>query len=287
MVSGKTFDLTGKKRIFHYPYPIAEIGWLPHHLHIHHHDVVKGCFVCMSCNYESRFVHEINGKLLTRDPSRFPAFSILSNGTELYTVEGAYHDELFFRYEEEAAENLMKFFGEDLCRNGYFFFPGFPRAILSELRQELTRVNVLGTVDRIDQIGIRLFTEIIAMKESRKAEKNTHEIKLHTIAVALSKGLPLESLLYENGYSERTFYREWKKIFTLSPKEYVLRMQVERACSLLSGSEKSPADIALECGFRDTVHFYKIFQKKMHTTPRCFRTEHAAELFPAEGLPMF
>ncbi len=71
--------------------------------------------------------------------------------------------------------------------------------------------------------------------------------------------------------SSRTFYREWKKCFSVTPGAYRIEKQLENACRFLSETEMSVAEIADACGFTGAVYFHQIFRKRYGMSPLSYR----------------
>lgn len=55
--------------------------------------------------------------------------------------------------------------------------------------------------------------------------------------------------------------------------DYLNKIKVDYACSLLLNHDLSVADIAFDCGFNNISHFNKQFKKIMDTTPRQYRKQ--------------
>ncbi len=73
--------------------------------------------------------------------------------------------------------------------------------------------------------------------------------------------------------SERNLFRHFRKVFGVSPNEYLTRIRVQHATELLLNSNKQISEIAMECGFCDSNHFGKVFRKMTGTTPKKFRQQ--------------
>ena len=56
-----------------------------------------------------------------------------------------------------------------------------------------------------------------------------------------------------------------------SPWQFVLLRRVERAKTLLTSSQRTMSEIALECGFSSSQHFATAFKKQVGTTPGAYR----------------
>ncbi|MEM9132707.1 MAG: AraC family transcriptional regulator [Actinomycetota bacterium] len=65
--------------------------------------------------------------------------------------------------------------------------------------------------------------------------------------------------------------RRLKRVFGLSPKQYVLRVKVERAMTLLTETDADLADIAHLAGFYDQPDFSRRFARVTGRTPAQFR----------------
>ena len=74
--------------------------------------------------------------------------------------------------------------------------------------------------------------------------------------------------------SYSTFARNFKKIFNVSPSDYIIKLRIENAKLLLKNSDKSISEIAQDCGFFDLSHFSHYFYKFEKTTPMKYRKKH-------------
>jgi AraC-like DNA-binding protein len=68
-----------------------------------------------------------------------------------------------------------------------------------------------------------------------------------------------------------TLERYTKEVFHLTPKQLVMKMRIDRACSLLENTAKSITAIATECGYSDHSAFSRQFKSATNVTPRKFR----------------
>ena len=74
------------------------------------------------------------------------------------------------------------------------------------------------------------------------------------------------------GCSVEQLDRRVRRVFGLSPKQYVLRVKVERAMELLTHSDAGLSDIAYEVGFYDQPDFSRRFVRATGRTPAQFRS---------------
>lgn len=65
--------------------------------------------------------------------------------------------------------------------------------------------------------------------------------------------------------------RMFKEALGVSPMEYVNRVRIENACSLLLYSDYSVNLIGEKCGFHNMNYFCKVFKEQKHITPMEYR----------------
>ena len=83
--------------------------------------------------------------------------------------------------------------------------------------------------------------------------------------------LSMQELATMAEYSVSSFGRKFKAFTGMSVIRYIQTLRIEYACSLLSQTTKSVADIAAEIGYSDSKHFYTVFKKITGKLPRNFR----------------
>jgi PAS domain S-box-containing protein len=70
------------------------------------------------------------------------------------------------------------------------------------------------------------------------------------------------------------FDRKFKKLFRMTPQQYLLRVRINAASQALLNSDRSIAAIADETGFYDQSSFTKQFVRQTGLTPRAFRRSY-------------
>lgn len=84
----------------------------------------------------------------------------------------------------------------------------------------------------------------------------------------------LDDLAQISGWSRFHFHRHFKSITGETPKQYELRLRVERAAVSLQASTKQIIDIALETGFASHEVFTRAFQRQFKISPRAYRVKY-------------
>ncbi len=71
-----------------------------------------------------------------------------------------------------------------------------------------------------------------------------------------------------------SFKKEFRRIFDTSPHQWFLRQRLSHARLLLISTQKSIAQIGVECAFPNTSHFIKLFKRSYELTPATYRYQH-------------
>jgi len=71
--------------------------------------------------------------------------------------------------------------------------------------------------------------------------------------------------------SERHYSRIFKKVYGVSPIEYVINCRLTLACRMMRNTQKTMSEIAIVCGFGDKISFSRMFKKRYGVTPSEYR----------------
>ncbi len=96
--------------------------------------------------------------------------------------------------------------------------------------------------------------------------------------------LRIEDLAKQVHLSVSQFDRKFKRLFRMTPLQYVLRVRINAASQALLHSDRPIATIADETGFYDQSSFTKHFAKQTGLTPRQFRRRYAPPLQADESV---
>ena len=86
-----------------------------------------------------------------------------------------------------------------------------------------------------------------------------------------AENFELKEILKKFGMSLRTFYREWKIAFPVSPADYLLNLRMQKARQLLLNTNMRIYEIADSCGYNNDLYFSRVFVKVYGMTPMAFR----------------
>lgn len=96
--------------------------------------------------------------------------------------------------------------------------------------------------------------------------------------VNYSKPLTVEDYAYLTGRSLSTFNRDFKRLFNISPKQWLMEQRLEKARSLLAVNNTTVSDVAFESGYENISHFIKAFHKKFNISPKQFLIQKRNEV---------
>lgn len=83
--------------------------------------------------------------------------------------------------------------------------------------------------------------------------------------------IKLEDLAMKSFISKNYFSKLFKEVTGINFSDYIQRLRVDEACSLLKSTGMKVTDIALHCGFNDIKFFYEVFKKTTGKTPGDYR----------------
>ncbi len=87
--------------------------------------------------------------------------------------------------------------------------------------------------------------------------------------------LTIEALAAECGLSLRAMQRQFRRVFGLTPQEFLMKTRVAAACRLLRTTASPLSEVAAECGFSDQSSFTQHFKRHLGLTPKAYR-QHGA-----------
>lgn len=98
-----------------------------------------------------------------------------------------------------------------------------------------------------------------------------------TLATRKRQGvaLSLDEMAARAGRTKFVFHRDFRRTMGETPKQYALRLQLERAAAQLVASRETVLRIALRQGFASHEVFTRAFARHFGCTPVCYRARYA------------
>lgn len=148
-------------------------------------------------------------------------------------------------------------------------------AIVEWMRQETTE----GGLVRLAEELVRTQRDVAARVERLPALRAATREELHRrvqrgvefIHANFSERIALADVAGAAALSPFHFHRLFSAIHGLPPHRYLTRLRLAHARSLLRATDRSMADIALECGFESVTSFSSLFKRTIGLPPARFR----------------
>tara|TARA_B100000609_G_scaffold189814_1_gene177151 strand:- start:208 stop:735 length:528 start_codon:yes stop_codon:yes gene_type:complete len=117
----------------------------------------------------------------------------------------------------------------------------------------------------------RLFWESVQENVFEKALPEAVQRAISYIESNLEGELDLDSVARYARVSKSYLFVLFKEALNASPHKFINTLRMNRARTLLAGSDKSIKEIAFECGYCSIASFYRIFDKQNNISPAQYR----------------
>lgn len=127
---------------------------------------------------------------------------------------------------------------------------------------------------------LRLFATIIENRPRTGAASDQHrpsdfaETAMSYIEKNFSRKIRISDLANYIGIDRSYLSKCFQAQYGTSPQEYLMRLRMNRAESMLRSSQESITAIAMACGYPDALAFTKMFKKRFGESPTEYRMEN-------------
>lgn len=138
-----------------------------------------------------------------------------------------------------------------------------------------TEIDNAGNVERFQKVMEELRAELEQVQEGKlNVEDEKIMIIKNYINEHLGEDLSLGALADKFGFSYHYLSYYFNKQSKEGFSEYLNRVRIEKACSLLKNGEYSISEISEQVGYSDNTYFSRIFKKMTGETPSNYRRMH-------------
>lgn len=122
------------------------------------------------------------------------------------------------------------------------------------------------------------FGKNITLPDTKSADALNARMQmfLRYIEAHYAEEITLEQIAASASVSVSECTRCFKKTTAMTPYRYLMEYRLARASELLLKTDRAVSIIALDCGFRQTSHFGKLFREKTGCSPREYRSLNRA-----------
>lgn len=96
----------------------------------------------------------------------------------------------------------------------------------------------------------------------------------------LDRYFSIDELAQISMQSRTGYIEHFKKLFGMTPFEYLKKLRIDRAIELLRTTGNFVSSIAQSCGFSGSSHLIRVFKEMTGTTPTKFRKEEKNKFPP-------
>ena len=229
----------------------------------HAHDVAAATIVL-----RGGVTERVDGRRLECTPDRL-----------LVRPAGAVHENV---YGATGAECVIvgarpEWVASDRVARDVFSTPGLatapaPLMIARRIRRELRIADRAATL-AIEGLALELIAAAARQLDDRR--QRVPPVWLRAVRAQLhddfARDVRLHVVARDAGVHPVHLARAFRQAFRCSPGEYVRQRRIDRACTELTGSARSIAEIAVDTGFASPSHFATAFRRATGVTPRDYR----------------
>ena len=207
---------------------------------------------------------------------RYPNVLIKVPSVERQYVIDHPRDFIYFRYRSELLESMSQ---AGLVSKPYAWHFKMTAEISGKCKEAenlFRHPKVNGIAERLDLLAISLW-ELLLFARDNEVEDEMSDAEAHIRSVAAYLQLhfmdqvDLAEVARKNGFSERNFFRCWKRYFDVSPADFVKNLKLNEAERLLSETSIPITRISEKLGFHNAGYFCDIFRRSKGMTPLKYR----------------
>jgi AraC-type DNA-binding domain-containing proteins len=130
-------------------------------------------------------------------------------------------------------------------------------------------------------IAVSLFMQVLTIisrkslrnvnKEYKKAVDDIISLSLDYIHINYMKDIAVSELSQMNMLSTNRYIKVFKRELGVTPREYIIRLRLEKACELLGGTNFNIKQISSMVGMENQMYFSRLFKKYLGMTPSTYK----------------
>ena len=241
---------------------------------------------------EAFFLHVLEGEKVINSSTQ--CLSLKAGDSAIVTAGSMIMNE-FSASEEKPFRSCLLFFEKSFLQKLLkdSFYQDYFRRESTKRQGELLKV----------ELSLSSFFEKLLQTDYTELSQRTMELKLHQLLSAMfeaedsqecvhffkgfieAQKTTLEDIIETHKYSSKTladfaflssrslssFKRDFQAIYHESPKQWILKEKLSRACLLLRNKNLQVSEVATLCGFSSAIQFSRTFRQKYGVPPSEFK----------------
>lgn len=159
--------------------------------------------------------------------------------------------------------------------------------LIAEFRRLTVNLYSPGIPELLDWTCFRLLGELMFASARAPAAPEPRTTAIRNISSWLrmhySENIFIDDVAAAYGLSHTHFFREWKKVFDVSPLQFIIDTRLEAAAWYLTNSSLSVSQIIKEVNFSGATKFYRRFNQKFGMTPESYRKTSGGDVMLSQS----
>lgn len=131
---------------------------------------------------------------------------------------------------------------------------------------DIIRAYLIELVVKIFRYMEQAQTKVYSLQHKNLVDKALDYLKQN-----FNSDIKLDDLAIKSFVSKNYFSRLFKEVTGINFSDYIQKLRIDEACSLLKNSDFKISDIANQVGIKDMKSFYEVFKKITGETPGDYR----------------
>ena len=201
-------------------------------------------------------------------------------GSQWLLPHAQVRDVISFSYEPDVVQKL-ELLGMNIEKTAWSFtMTSELDTLIAKFWRTVNNLYTPGAADNLDWICFYIMGTL-RLQENMIEQALSVEQRIRNISIwfqtHFSEKIDIDEVASSNNISHDHFYKTWKKIFNLSPSQYINNLRLEAAAHRLCESQISIEKIIREVNFAGEYMFYKRFKEKYGITPNEYRMKFALD----------
>lgn len=179
----------------------------------------------------------------------------------------------------------------ELAKSGVAFVgfdPSVARAHFSAIRDAAGAARILAFLRFMVALSAHPDKQTLSVLKLAHPRKNGRHVRIGEIVDYITKNymeeISLEDVARRAGMSPSTFSRNFQAVTGNRFVEFVNRVRIGHACSMLYETDEQISSICHEVGFQNLANFNRHFLKMKHMTPSAYRETARRTLSPRASM---